>query len=172
MFRVNSHWILYRLLSSFLVSRLECASFLGSTFLTNSDLNQLSSLFLLLDVANPLQTQMSHDEQMTSINLHRLGFLISLYWCLLGFTLILIHYPNMRPHASLTGNVTTFNFRFTAVVVTLVFYTTSVNIHSGLYMSATANVTWRDALQYRRSLLSGRITCIKFDNIDLEHLRC
>lgn len=42
---------------------------------------------------------------------------------------------------SLTGNVTTFNFRFTAVVVTLVFYTTSDKMHSGLFMSATPNVT-------------------------------
>lgn len=55
----NSHWILYRLLSSFLVSRLEWASFLGSTFLTNRDLNQLSSLFLWHDNANPLQTSES-----------------------------------------------------------------------------------------------------------------
>lgn len=53
------HWILYRLLSSFLVSRLECASFLGSTFLTNSELNQLFSLFLLHDVAIPLITDKS-----------------------------------------------------------------------------------------------------------------
>lgn len=37
------HCILYRLLSSFLASRWEWASFLGSTFLTNRDLNQLSS---------------------------------------------------------------------------------------------------------------------------------
>lgn len=60
MIEFDLHWILYRLLSSFLVSRLECASFLGSTFLTNRDLNQLSCLFLWHDSANPLQTSKSH----------------------------------------------------------------------------------------------------------------
>lgn len=38
------HCILYRLLSSFLASRCEWASFLGVTFLTKRDLNQLSSI--------------------------------------------------------------------------------------------------------------------------------
>lgn len=46
---------LYRLLVSFLIMRLEWASFLGSTFRTNKDFNQLSSRGLLLEDVNFLR---------------------------------------------------------------------------------------------------------------------
>lgn len=52
---LNLHCILYKLLSSFLANRWEWASFRGSTFLTNNDLNQLSSRCRLLDADRPLK---------------------------------------------------------------------------------------------------------------------